>query len=60
MKQQSEKAEMLTAAKLAENWGISAAKVKKAIQVLNLEPDMKKGPCAYYSEASAAKIKKAL
>lgn len=48
---------MLSAAKWAERFGVSAAKVKKAIEKLEIEPDMKKGRCAYYSEESAMKIK---
>ncbi len=52
--------EMLTSTKLAEKFGVSAGKVKKAIEALKIEPDMKKGPCAYYSEESAKKIKAAI
>ncbi len=49
--------EMLTAAKWAESLGVSQGKIKKAITELNIEPDEKKGRCAYYSEATANKIK---
>ncbi len=49
--------EMLTAAKWADKLGVSQGKVKKAITELNLEPDETKGRCAYFSEASAEKIK---
>ena len=51
---------MMTSAKLAEAWGVSPAKVKKAIAELGIEPDAKKGPCAYYSDVTAKKIKGAL
>ena len=56
-KAQEPKPEMLTAGKLSEKLGFSPAKIKKAIEELQIEPDMKKGPCSYYSEASATKIK---
>lgn len=49
--------EMLTAAKWAEKLGVSQGKVKKAITELNIEPDEKKGRCAYFSEETAEKIK---
>ena len=50
------KEELLTGGKIAEKLGVSAAKVKKAIEELNIEPDTKKGPCAYYGPASVKKI----
>lgn len=50
------KAELITSGKIAENLGISPAKVKKAIQELNIEPDAKKGVCAYYGPESVQKI----
>jgi len=40
--------------------GVSVGKVKKAILELGIEPDAKKGPCAYYSDATAKKIKEAI
>jgi hypothetical protein len=49
--------EMLTAAKMAEKLGISQGKIKKAITELNIQPDETKGRCAYFSEATAEKIK---
>lgn len=49
--------EMFTSAKLAEKFGVPVGKVKKAITELKIEPDMKKGACAYYSDATAVKIK---
>ena len=52
--------QLLTAGKIAEALGVSAAKVKNAIKELGLDPDAKKGACSYYSPASVAKIKKAL
>jgi Mn-dependent DtxR family transcriptional regulator len=52
--------DMLTSAKIAEQLSVSPAKVKKAIQELNIEPDMKKGVCAYYGKAAFAKIQKAV
>jgi hypothetical protein len=52
--------EMLTSGKLAEKFGVSPAKIKKAITELALEPDAKKGPCAYYGSEKVELIKKAL
>ena len=49
---------LFTAAKLAEQWGVPAGKVKKAIEVHAIAPDQKKGVCNYYSEDTAKKIKK--
>lgn len=54
------KEEMLTAGKIAEKLGVPAGKIKKAIESLQLEPDAKKGPCNYYSDASVKKIQSAL
>ena len=52
--------EMLSASKWAEKLGVSAGKVKKAIEQLGLEPSASKGNCKYYSAESAEKIKDAL
>lgn len=49
--------EMLTSAKWAEKWGISPNVFKKALTELAIQPDMKKGACGYYCEATANKIK---
>ncbi|MGA2297235.1 MAG: HTH domain-containing protein [FCB group bacterium] len=51
---------MLTAGKLAEQLGVSPAKVKKAIQDLKIKPDLIKANCNYYSEGTAKKIQKAI
>lgn len=52
--------DLLTAGKIANELGVSAAKVKKAIQDLGLKPDARKGACSYYSKAAVTKIKKQL
>ena len=54
----AEKSELLTSGKIAAELGISPAKVKKIIQELSIEPDMKKGVCAYYGKKSINQIKK--
>lgn len=54
----TEKSELLTSGKIAAELGISPAKVKKIIQELSIEPDMKKGACAYYGKKSINQIKK--
>lgn len=52
--------DMLTSAKWAEKFGIPASKFKKAIDQLNIQPDMKKGVCGYYSAKTAEKVKEAV
>ena len=52
--------DLMTAANIAKDLGVSDAKVKKAIKELGLEPDAKKGVCSYYGEPARAKIKKQL
>lgn len=52
--------EMMSAGKLAKEWGVSETVVKKAIKELAIEPDAKKGVCAMYSMVTADKIKKAI
>jgi len=54
------KEEMFTAGKLAEQFGVPPAKIKKAIETLQIQPDMKKGGCAYFSTETAQKIKAAI
>jgi hypothetical protein len=52
--------EMVTAAKLAKEFGVTENTVKKAIKELGIQPDAKKGPCNYYGPKTAQKIKKAV
>ncbi len=52
--------QLFTAGKLAEQWGVPAGKVKKAIESLKIAPDQKKGACNYYSNETAKKIKKGI
>jgi Fic family protein len=52
----AESTDLLTAGNIAKTLGVSDAKVKKAIAELGLQPDAKKGVCAYYSKAAVAKI----
>lgn len=53
-------AELLTAAKIAEQLGVKPAQVKKAIAAAGVAPDAKKGGCAYYAPATVKKIRKAI
>lgn len=55
-----QKQELLTVGKIAEQLSVPAAKVKKAIQDLGIQPAAKKGSCSYYSKSDVSKIKKAL
>ncbi len=56
----TEKTDLLTAANIAKSLGVSDAKVKKAIQALNIKAQAKKGVCSYYSKDTVAKVKAAL
>ncbi len=51
--------DLLSAGKLAKEIGISAAKVKKAIEALDLQPDNVRCGCKYYSKDRIPEIKKA-
>jgi hypothetical protein len=51
------KTDLMTAGNMAKELGVPDSHVKKAIKELGLEPDAKKGVCAYYSKAALTKIK---
>ncbi|KAF0152558.1 MAG: Uncharacterized protein FD143_874 [Ignavibacteria bacterium] len=53
----AEKTNLLTAGAIAKELGISGAVVSKAIKSLNIQPEMKKGVCSYYSKDVVKKIK---
>ena len=50
--------------KSATNWakelGVPEKKLKDALKAAGIEPDAKKGVCAFYSKASAEKATKAI
>jgi hypothetical protein len=48
--------ELLTAGKIAEKLGVSPAKVSKAIKDNGVEPDQRKGNCAYFGPDKVAKL----
>jgi len=50
--------ELLTAGKWAKALGVSEKKFKETAKAAGIEPDAKKGCCAYYSKKTAEKIKK--
>ena len=52
--------DLKTAAAWAKDLVVPEKKLKDAIKALGLEPDAKKGVCAYYGKASADKAKKAI
>ncbi|MDH5720908.1 MAG: hypothetical protein OEZ13_09905 [Spirochaetia bacterium] len=54
----SKEEKLYSTGKIAEEAGISAGKVKKAIESLGLKPHSTKGKCAYYTGADLKKIKK--
>ena len=53
----SDKTDLMTAGKIAQELSIPGAKVKKAIADLKIKPVAKKGVCSYYSRDVLAKIK---
>ncbi|HQG31724.1 MAG TPA: hypothetical protein PLA83_07345 [Deltaproteobacteria bacterium] len=48
---------MLTAARLAQEWGVPEKDVKKAIEKSGIAPDGTRGKCRLYSRETAGKIK---
>ena len=50
--------EQLSASKWAKEFGLPEAAFKKAIKEAGVEPDSKKGACAYYSRKTAEKVAK--
>lgn len=52
--------ELKTAANWAKELGVSEKKLKDAIKAGGIQPDGKKGVCAYYSKAKAEKARKAI
>ena len=52
--------ELLTAGKIAEKLGVSPAKVSKAIKEGGVEPDQKKGNCAYFGPEKVSKLEELL
>jgi len=57
---QAKQEELLTTAKIAEKLGVKPADVKKAIAAAGVQPDAKRGACAYYGPESVKKIEKVL
>ncbi len=58
MAAKSAKETLYTAGKVAKELGVKPGDVKKAIASLGIKPDVVKGGCSYYSEATVKKIKK--
>jgi hypothetical protein len=52
--------DLKTAANWAKELGVPEKKLKDALKAAGIEPDAKKGVCAYYSKASAEKANKAV
>ncbi|MGK7345256.1 MAG: hypothetical protein ACNS63_05560 [Candidatus Nitrospinota bacterium M3_3B_026] len=50
--------EVMTAAKWARHFNVSDKKFKDAAKAASIEPDSKRGRCAYYSKKTAEKIVK--
>ncbi|MFA7419689.1 MAG: HTH domain-containing protein [Melioribacteraceae bacterium] len=56
----AEKTNLLTGGAIAKELGVSGLVVSKTIKALNLQPEMKKGACSYYSKEAIKKIKTAI
>ena len=52
--------DLKTAAAWAKDLGVPEKKLKDALKAAGIEPDAKKGVCAYYSRASAEKAKESI
>lgn len=52
--------DLKTAAAWAKDLGVPEKKLKEAFKAAGIEPDAKKGVCAYYAKASAEKAKKGI
>jgi len=55
----TDKTELMTAGKIAQELASPGPQVKKAIADLKIKPVAKKGACSYYSKDVLAKIKAA-
>ncbi len=53
-------ANLHTAGKIAESLGVTAGRIKKAIEELGIKPTTIKSGCSYYDDAIVAKLKVAL
>jgi hypothetical protein len=49
-----------TLANWAKELGLNEKKLKEAVKTMGLEPDAKKGACAYYGKAKVDKASKAI
>jgi hypothetical protein len=52
--------DLKSAANWAKELGVPEKKLKDALKATGIEPDAKKGVCAFYSKASAEKAKKGI
>ncbi|BDU76862.1 hypothetical protein [Mesoterricola sediminis] len=52
--------ELKTAAAWAKELALPEKKLKEALKAAGLEPDAKKGVCAYYAQATIEKARKGL
>jgi hypothetical protein len=49
--------ELLTAAKLADAWGVPKAKLSRRLKEEHVEPDLVKAGCSYYDLAKVEKLR---
>lgn len=50
-------AELLTAAKLADAWGVPKAKLSRRLKEEHVQPDLVKAGCSYYDPAKVRKLR---
>ncbi len=53
----AKKEDLLTAAKLAETWGVPKSALGKKLKELAVQPDLVKAGCSYYSRVRLEKIR---
>ena len=49
--------ELLTAAKLADAWGVPKAKLCRRLKEEHVQPDLVKAGCSYYDASKVAKLR---
>lgn len=53
----AETADLMTAAKIAQAWGVPKGRVDKLVKEQHLQPDAVKAGCSYYSLSRLAKLR---
>ncbi|MGQ0669493.1 MAG: hypothetical protein ACT4PO_07460 [Actinomycetota bacterium] len=56
----AQKEDLFTAAKLADAWGVPKSALSKKLKEFEVEPDLVKAGCSYYSRVRLEKIRRKL